>query len=100
MTCILIVKSDTTLVDKKEFEYQYTNEHLSEAKRAFMAKNAKRGWINNTNFHLAIYEFENFEDAEKAINSKNLEILIKKFDQKWKNKVKRTRELTELIQII
>ena len=64
-----------------------------------MAKNAKRGWINNTNFHLAIYEFENNKDAEKAINSKNLEILIKKFDQKWKNKVKRTRELTELIQI-
>ena len=100
MTCILIVKSDTTLVDKKEFENWYANEHLSEAKRAFMAKNTKRGWIKNTNFHLAIYEFENNKDAEKAINSKNLEILIKKFDQKWDNRVKRTRELTELIQII
>ena len=99
MTCILIVKSDTTLVDKKEFEYQYTNEHLSEAKRAFMAKNAKRG-LKNANFRLAIYEFENYEDAEKAINSKNLELLIKKFDQKWENRVKRTRELTEIIQII
>ena len=65
-----------------------------------MAKNAKRGWMHNTKFHLAIYEFENNIDAEKAIYSKNLEILIKKFDQKWKNKVKRTRELTELIQII
>ena len=54
----------------------------------------------NTNFRLTIYECENYEDAEKAINSKNLEILIKKFDQKWKNKVKRTRELTKLIQII
>ena len=100
MTCYLIVKSDTSLIDKKEFENWYANEHLSEAKKAFMAKNAKRGWINNTNFHLAIYEFKNNKDAEKAINSKNLEILIKKFDQKWKNKVKRTRELTELIQII
>jgi len=100
MTCYLIVKSDTTLVDKKEFESWYANEHLSEAKKAFMAKSAKRGWIKNTNFHLAIYEFENNKDAEKAINSKNLKILIKKFDQKWENKVKRTRELTELIQII
>ena len=100
MTCYLMVKSDTTLVNKKEFENWYANEHLSEAKKALMAKNAKRSWINNTNFHLAIYEFENNKDAEKAINSKNLEILIKKFDQKWKNKVKRTRELTELIQII
>mgnify|MGYP001233964630 CR=1 FL=1 len=100
MTCYLIVKSDTTLIDKKEFENWYANEHLSEAKKAFRAKGAKRGWIKNTNFSLAIYEFENYEDAKKAINSKNLEILIKKFDQKWKNKVKRTRELTELIQII
>ena len=62
---------------KKEFEKWYANEHLSEAKRASMTKNAKRGWIKNTNFRLAIYEFENYEDAEKAINTKNLEILIK-----------------------
>ena len=100
MTCILIVKSDTTLVDKEEFENWYANEHLSEAKRAFMAKNAKRGWIKNTNFHLAIYEFKNNRDAENAMNSKNLKILIKKFDQKWENNVHRTRELTELVQII
>ena len=43
MTCILIVKSNTTLEDKKEFENWYANENLSEAKRAFTAKNAKRG---------------------------------------------------------
>lgn len=88
MTCILIEKSNTTLVDKKEFENWYANEHLSEAKRAFMAKNAKRGWIKNTNFRLAIYEFENYEDAEKAINSKNLEIFIKKFDSNRITKLK------------
>ena len=51
----------------------------------------------NTNFRLAIYECENYEDAEKAINSKNLEIFIKKFDFKRDYKVKRKRELTELI---
>ena len=50
MSCILIVKSDTTLVDKKEFENWYANEHLSEAKRAFIAKNAKRGWIKKNKF--------------------------------------------------
>ena len=54
MTCILIVKSDTTLVDKIEFENWYAKEHLSEAKRAFMATNAKRDWMKNTNSHLAI----------------------------------------------
>ena len=70
MTCILIVKSDTTLVDKKEFENWYANEHLSEAKRAFMAKNAKRGWIKNTNFRLAIYEFENMRMLKKELIQK------------------------------
>ena len=68
--------------------------------KSFKAKNAKRGWIKNTNFHIALYKFENIKDAEKAINSKNLKILIKKFDEKWENKVLRTRKLTELIQII
>ena len=47
-----------------------------------MAKNAKRG-KKIANFCLAIYECENYEDAEKAINSKNLEILIKKIGFKW-----------------
>ena len=82
---------------KKEFENWYAKEHLNEGKGAFMTKNAKRGWIKNTNFLLAIYEFENYEDAEKAINSKNLEIFIKKFDFKRDYKVKRKRKLTELI---
>ena len=77
MTCYLIVKSDTTLVDKKEFENWYATEHLIEAKKAFRAKSAKRGWVKNTNFHLAIYEFKNNKDAENAMNSTNLEILIK-----------------------
>ena len=51
----------------------------------------------NTNFRLAIYEYENYVDAEKAINSKNLEIFIKKIDFKRDYKVKRKKELTELI---
>ena len=88
MTCHLMVKSDTTPVNKREFENWYANEHLSEAKKLLMAKNAKRGWINNTNFHLAIYEFENNKDAEKAINSKNLEILIKNLIRNGKIKLK------------
>jgi|TARA_B100001741_G_C16283105_1_gene473164 hypothetical protein len=45
--------------------------------KAFRAISAKRGWIKNTNFHLAIYEFKNNKDAENAMNSTNLEILIK-----------------------
>ena len=100
MTCYLIVKSDTKLVDREKFDNWYEKEHLSEAKEAFMANSAKRGWMKDSNFHLAIYEFKNTRDAEKAIKPKNLKNLVKKFDKKWENKVQRTRELTELIQII
>ena len=100
MTCYLIVKSDTKLVDREKFDNWYEKEHLSEAKEAFMANSAKRSWMKDSNFHLAIYEFKNSKDAEKAMNLKKLENLIKKFDQKWENKVHRTRELTEFVQII
>ena len=65
-----------------------------------MAKSAKRGWIKDTNFHIAIYEFTNVEIAEKAIKSKNLQKLIKIFDDKWNNKVPRARELTKFVQMI
>ncbi len=88
MTCYLIVKSDTTFGDKKEFENCYAKEHLSKAKKAFMTKNAKKVWIKNTNFHLAIYEFENYKNAEKVINSKKLEILIKSLIINGKIKLK------------
>ena len=42
----------------------------------------------NAIFRLAIYECENYEDAEKAINSKNLEILKKIFDLNGIKKLK------------
>ena len=40
------------------------------------------------------------KDAEKAISSEGLKMLIQKFDDKWNYKVKRTRELLELSQEI
>ena len=100
MSAYLIVKSDTSQIDSKDFDYWYENEHLYEAKKKFMAKNAKRGWVQNSNFHFAIYEFENIKKAKNAMDSKKLQSLIKKFDKKWDFKVTRTRELVSLTQII
>lgn len=100
MTAYLIVKSDTGDVNKKEFDDWYQTEHLNEAQEAFRSFSAKRGWIKDTKFHVAIYKFKNIRDAKKAITSKNLEILIQKFDLKWDYKVKRTRELLDLAQEI
>ena len=100
MSVYLIVKSDTSQIDNEDFDHWYENEHLYEAKKQFVAINAKRGWIQNSNSHIAIYEFENIHKAENAMNSKKLQSLIKKFDQKWGFKVVRTRELVNLTQII
>ena len=61
---------------------------------------AKRGWINNSKIHLAIYKFKNIMLAKKALKSKILENLIKNFDDRWNKKVFRTRELIETIQEI
>ena len=100
MTAYLIVKSDTSNVNEKEFDDWYQTEHLIEAQEAFKSLSAKRAWIKDTKFHVAIYKFKNIRDAEKAISSKNLEILIQKFDLKWDYKVKRTRELLDVAQEI
>ena len=78
MTAYLIVKSDTSLVNKEEFDDWYQVEHLNEANKVLMSLNAKRAWINGTKSHLAIYKFKNIRDAEKAISSKGLKKLIKK----------------------
>jgi hypothetical protein len=100
MTAYIIVRSDTSKVSKSEFNIWYEEEHLVEALNAFNAMGAKRGWINNSKIHLAIYKFKNIMLAKKALKSKILENLIKNFDDRWNKKVFRTRELIETIQEI
>ncbi|MDA1136928.1 MAG: hypothetical protein O2916_11890 [Proteobacteria bacterium] len=100
MTAYIIVTSDTSKVSKSEFNNWYEEEHLVEALNAFNAMGAKRGWINNSKIHLAIYKFKNIMLAKKALKSKILENLIKNFDDRWNKKVFRTRELIETIQEI
>ena len=100
MTSYIIVTSDTSKVSKSEFNNWYEEEHLVEALNAFNAMGAKRGWINNSKIHLAIYKFKNIMLAKKALKSKILENLIKNFDDRWNKKVFRTRELIETIQEI
>jgi hypothetical protein len=98
MAAYIIVKSDTSLVNKIEFDNWYQKEHLIEASHDFGAVGAKRGWIKDSNCHVAIYKFENIVLAEQALQSKSLKALIKKFDHRWDKKVKRTRELIEINQ--
>ena len=98
MSVYLIIKSETSLVDNKQFDDWYSHEHLKEAKEDFGAISAKRGWIANSDLHVAIYEFQSIKIAQKILKSKKLKLLIEKFDNKWNNKVNRTREIVDIIQ--
>lgn len=98
MSAYIVVRSDTSNVNKNEFNIWYEEEHLVEALNAFNAIGAKRGWVNDSKIHLAIYKFKNIVLAKKVLKSKALDNLIKKFDNRWHNKVLRTRELFEIIQ--
>ena len=53
MSVYLIIKSETSLVDNKQFDDWYSHEHLKEAKEDFGAISAKRGWITNSDLHVA-----------------------------------------------
>ena len=53
MSVYLIIKSETSLVDNKQFDDWYGHEHLKEAKEDFGAISAKRGWITNSDLHVA-----------------------------------------------
>ena len=77
MSVYLIIKSETSLVDNKQFDDWYGHEHLKEAKKDFGAISAKRGWVKNSDYHIAIYEFENIKIAEKILKSKKLNLLKK-----------------------
>ena len=78
MSVYLIIKSETSLVDKKQFDDWYSHEHLKEAKKDFGAISAKRGWITNSDLHVAVYEFENIKIAQKILKSKKTEIINSK----------------------
>jgi hypothetical protein len=45
MSVYLIIKSETSLVNKQDFDDWYKNEHLKEAKKDFRAISTKRGWV-------------------------------------------------------
>ena len=59
----------------------------------------KNEGVQNSNFHLAIYKFENIKKTKNAMDSNKLQSLIKNLI-KWNYKVTRTRKLLSLTQII
>jgi hypothetical protein len=102
MTALLIVRAtvvDTTARDA--FDRWYQEEHLPDAKKAFHARRAWRGWSEiEPGLHYAFYEFNDLLTAQKVADSDEIKLLIAEFDRLWESRVTRTRDIVETRQLI
>lgn len=101
MTAYLIVRAEVSEADRDAFETWYETEHLPDAKKAFDALSARRGWSDVTpGVHIAIYEFPDLARAREIGQSQAIKNLIAEFDRTWQDRVTRSREIVEIIQQI
>ena len=101
MRVYLVVKSFIPQNLVQEFDKWYHQEHLPEAKKAFNAISAFRGWsIDSTNVHHAYYQFKNQLKANEVLEGENLKKMIDVYDKKWSKKITRTREVIKIFQKI
>jgi hypothetical protein len=102
MTAYFIVRAE--VVDaavKKDFDRWYQDEHLPEALKGFKARRAWRGWSTvDPNVHHAVYEFDDLASAQAIQGSDALKRLVAEFDLAWGNKVTRTRDFLDVIQVL
>lgn len=102
MAACFIVRAqvmDASIED--EFDRWYQAEHLPEALEAFGARRAWRGWSDvDATVHYAFYEFEDEARARAIPGSEALKRLIAEFDRAWGDKVKRSRDIVEIVQTI
>ena len=97
---LLIVRAEVpSPSDRPQFDEWYRTEHLSEAAAAFKAERAWRCWSRSEpSVHYAFYEFGDVAGALQAIHSDASQSLRHKFDNKWGDRVTRTRDVAETVQ--
>jgi hypothetical protein len=99
MAAYLIVRAE--LVEpavKEDFDRWYQEEHLAAARQAFQARRAVRGWSQvDAAVHYAVYEFDDLAAASAIQGSAALQRLVAEFDRRWGDKVRRHRDVVELI---
>ncbi|MEM7044703.1 MAG: hypothetical protein AAF543_17985 [Pseudomonadota bacterium] len=101
MTAYLIVRADVAEADRDAFDHWYETEHLPDAKNAFRANAASRGWSDGTpGIHIAIYEFSDLASARAVISSDEIKALIAEFDRVWQGRIPRTREVVGITQTV
>ena len=99
-TAFLIVRAEVAAPDDRPlFDHWYGTEHLPEAAAAFKAERAWRSWSRvEPSIHYAFYEFSDVDAALAALHSDAIKSLISKFDDVWRGRVTRTRDVVETVQ--
>lgn len=101
MTALLIVRAGVAETDRDAFDRWYETEHLPDARRAFRALAARRGWSESTpGVHLAFYEFPDAERARAVLASDEMKAMVAEFDRVWQDRVERTREIVGIRQAL
>ncbi|MDA0662922.1 MAG: hypothetical protein O3B08_08810 [Proteobacteria bacterium] len=101
MTVYLIVRAEVPEADRDAFDHWYETEHLPDAKKAFKALGAWRGWSTiDPLSHFAFYEFPDLEAASAVSGSDEIKALIAEFDRVWQGRVTRTRDVVDILQSI
>lgn len=102
MSATFIVRAQVVDASVKEaFDRWYRDEHLPDAKKAFGAQRAWRGWSEvDPSVHYAVYEFDDIARLRALPGSAALKALVAEFDRAWGKKVVRTRDSVEVVQRI
>lgn len=102
MTACLIVRAQVPDTSTREsFDRWYQDVHLPEALEAFRARRAWRGWSDvDASMHYAVYEFDDVAAARAIQESDALKRLVADFDRTWGDRIKRRREIVDVIQTI
>ena len=102
MSACFIVRAQVVDASVKQaFDRWYRDEHLPDAKKAFGAQRAWRGWSEvEPSVHYAVYEFDDVARVRALPGSAALKELVAEFDRAWGDKVVRTRDIIPMAQQI
>ena len=102
MSATFIVRAQVVDASVKEaFDRWYRDEYLPDAKKAFGAARAWRGWSEvDPSVHYAVYEFDDIARLRALPGSAALKALVAEFDRAWGKKVVRSRDSVRVVQRI
>jgi hypothetical protein len=97
---LLMVRAELAdAIDRQAFDRWYETEHLPDALRTFGAGRAWRCWAEGEpSAHYAFYQFADMRAAKAGLAADGMRRLIGEFDRAWGTRVRRTRDILELVQ--